>query len=58
MENNISKINKFIVCIEQDEDGAFVGSVPAVRSCYAEGRTQQSMLRNLQQVLRLCLRNS
>jgi len=55
MENNISKINKFIVCIEQDEDGAFVGAVPAVRSCYAE---QQSMLRNSQQVLRLCLRNS
>jgi predicted RNase H-like HicB family nuclease len=47
----------FTVYIEQDEDKMFVGSVPSVPSCHAEGRTQKEMLKNLQQVLRLCLRN-
>ena len=47
----------FTVYIEQDEDGIFVGSIPIVPSCYAEGKTQEEMLKNLQEVLRLCLRN-
>lgn len=51
------KAPQFTVYIEQDEDGMFIGSVPAVPSCYAEGKTQEEMLRNLSEVLRLCLRN-
>lgn len=53
MENII-----YTVYIEQDEDGIFVGSVPSVPSCYAEGETQEKMLKNLQAVLKLCLRNT
>lgn len=52
------KTTQFTVYIEQDEDGMFVGSVPAVPSCHAEGRTQGEMLKNLADVLRLCLRNA
>jgi len=48
----------FTVYIEQDEDGVFIGSVPSVPSCYAQGETQEKMLKNLQQVLKLCLRNT
>jgi len=51
------KNTNFTVYIEQDEDGMFIGSVPTVPSCHAEGRTQKEMLQNLQQVLKLCLRN-
>jgi predicted RNase H-like HicB family nuclease len=47
----------FTVYIEQDEDGMFIGSIPSLQSCYAEGRTQEEMLKNLRQVLKLCLRN-
>lgn len=47
----------FTVYIEQDEDGIFVGSIPAVPSCHADGRTQNEMLKNLEEVLKLCLRN-
>ncbi|OGY44793.1 MAG: hypothetical protein A2729_02815 [Candidatus Buchananbacteria bacterium RIFCSPHIGHO2_01_FULL_39_14] len=47
----------FTVYIEQDEDGIFIGSVPLIPSCYAQGKTQAEMLDNLQDVLRLCLRN-
>ena len=48
---------QFTVYIEQDEDKMYVGSIPSVPSCHAEGRTQNEMLKNLQQVLQLCLRN-
>lgn len=48
----------FTVYIEQDEDGIFIGSIPSVPSCYAQGETQEKMLKNLQEVLKLCLRNT
>jgi predicted RNase H-like HicB family nuclease len=51
------KNSLFTVYIEQDEDGMFIGSIPCIGSCYAEGRTQKEMLKNLQEVLTLCLRN-
>ena len=51
------KIKQFTVYIEQDEDGIFVGSIPAVPSCHAEGITQEEMMKNLAEVLKLCLRN-
>jgi len=51
------KSSLFTVYIEQDEDGMFIGSIPTVPSCQADGKTQKEMLKNLQQVLKLCLRN-
>ncbi|EKD93345.1 MAG: hypothetical protein ACD_28C00168G0001 [uncultured bacterium] len=48
---------QFTVYIEQDEDGIFIGSIPSVPSCYAEGKTQEEMFSNLSEVLKLCLRN-
>ncbi len=51
------KTKQFTVYIEQDEDGIFVGSIPAVPSCHAEGKTQEEMMKNLATVLKLCLRN-
>ena len=47
----------FTAYIEQDEDGMFIGSIPSIPSCYAEGRTQKEMLSNLREVVTLCLRN-
>ncbi|MBU2524519.1 type II toxin-antitoxin system HicB family antitoxin [Patescibacteria group bacterium] len=51
------KIKQFTVYIEQDEDGIFIGSIPSVPSCHAEGRTQDEMMKNLAEVVKLCLRN-
>lgn len=51
------KNTQFTVYIEQDEDGMFVGSIPSIPSCHAEGRTQEEMMKNLSEVLSLCLRN-
>ncbi len=47
----------FTAYIEQDEDGMFVGSIPSVPGCHAQGKTQEEMLKNLQEALSLCLRN-
>lgn len=54
---NKHKINNLTVYIEKDENGVFVGSIPTLQSCYAEGSTQEEMLKNLEQVALLCLRN-
>jgi len=51
------KSSYLTVYIEQDEDGVFVGSIPTIPSCYAQGKTQEEMLKNLRSVLKLCLRN-
>jgi predicted RNase H-like HicB family nuclease len=48
----------FVVYIEQDEDGVFIGSIPSLQSCYAQGDTQEEMLKNLLEVIKLYLRNS
>ena len=34
------KNHQFTVYIEQDEDGIFIGSIPTIPSCYAQGDTQ------------------
>jgi len=52
-----SKNLQFTVYIEQDEDGIFIGSIPSLASCYAQGHTQEEMLENLSEVIQLCLRN-
>jgi predicted RNase H-like HicB family nuclease len=52
------KNTSYTVYIEQDEDGIFIGSIPSIPSCYAQGKTQEKMLNNLKQVLKLCLRNA
>ena len=48
----------FTAYIEQDEDGVFIGTIPSIPSCHAQGKTEQEMLKNLKEVLQLCLRNT
>ena len=45
----------FYVFIERDEDGFFVGEVPALKACYAQGKTIDEMLKNIKEVINLCL---
>ncbi|GAB4495008.1 MAG: type II toxin-antitoxin system HicB family antitoxin [Anaerolineales bacterium] len=46
---------EFYVVIERDEDGFFVGEVPALRACYAQGKTLDDLLTNIREVIELCL---
>lgn len=46
------------VYIEQDEDGVYIGSIPSIPNCHAQGNSQEEMFKNLTEVTKLCLRNS
>jgi len=45
----------FKIILEQDEDGVFVASVPAVPGCFAEGKTYEKVMENIEEALSLCL---
>jgi predicted RNase H-like HicB family nuclease len=47
----------FTVIVEQDEDSVFVGSIPSLDGCYADGDTYEEMMQNLMEVAKLCVRN-
>ena len=49
------KVLNFKVLIEQDEDGIFVASVPAVPGCHTQGKTYEEALNNIQEAIELCL---
>ena len=50
--------NHYVAYIEQDEDGIYIGSIPSVSNCHAQGETQEELLENLKEVLTLCIRNT
>ena len=46
---------EFYVVIEQDEDGIFVGEVPQLPGCYSQGHTLDELMKNIREVIELCL---
>jgi len=46
---------EFYVVIEQDEDGIFVGEVPQLPGCYTQGHTLDELMKNIREVIELCL---
>ncbi len=46
---------KFTVVIEQDEDGVFVASCPALQGCYTQGRTYKESVKNIRDAIKLHL---
>ncbi|MCL1875055.1 MAG: type II toxin-antitoxin system HicB family antitoxin [Synergistaceae bacterium] len=45
----------FTVLIEQGEDGAYVATVPALKSCYTQADTVSELLEKVHEVIELCL---
>jgi predicted RNase H-like HicB family nuclease len=43
------------VLIGQDEDGFYVASVPALKSCYTQATTREALYPRLREVIELCL---
>lgn len=43
------------VIIEQDEAGYYVAECPALKACYAQGRTYEEAIKNIKDVIGLCL---
>lgn len=49
------KILQFKVIIEQDEDGLFVASAPALPGCHTQGKTYEEVIKNIKEAIELCL---
>lgn len=45
----------FPVIIERDEDGYFIVSCPLFKGCHSYGKTVDEALRNIKEVIELCL---
>ncbi len=43
------------VIIEQDEDGKYVATCPALQGCYAQGDTFEEAIENIKDVIKMCL---
>ena len=43
------------VLIEQGEDGAYIASVPSLKSCYTQANTVQEVLEKIKEAAMLCL---
>jgi predicted RNase H-like HicB family nuclease len=46
----------FTVIIEKDEDvGMYVGEVPGLPGCHTHGKTVDELMKNMREVIALCL---
>lgn len=45
----------FTVLIEQDEDGFYVATVPALKSCYTQAKALEDLYPRIREVISLCL---
>ncbi|MEK7521482.1 MAG: type II toxin-antitoxin system HicB family antitoxin [Patescibacteria group bacterium] len=55
MKRKNAKVLKFKTLIEQDEDGFFMASVPAIPGCHTQGDTYEEAIKNVQEAIELCL---
>ena len=46
---------RFVVTIEQDEDGVYVVQCPAVPGCVSQGCIEAEALANVREAIRACL---
>jgi predicted RNase H-like HicB family nuclease len=46
---------RFSVLVERDEDGYYVGTVPALKGCHTQSRTLADLDKRLKEAVKLCL---
>lgn len=46
---------EFMVVIERDEEGYFVGSVPSLPGCHTQARSLDELLERIKEAILLCL---
>jgi len=49
------KDKKFPVIVEKDEDDFYVVECPIFNGCYSQGKTLDKALKNIKEVIELCL---
>ena len=48
-------IKEFVVVVEQDADGYYVASVPALQGCHTQARSLDKLMSRIQEAIALCL---
>ncbi len=46
---------KFTVVIEQDEEGYYVATVPALHGCHTQAKNLDTLMKRVREVIQLCL---
>ena len=46
---------KFVITIEQDEDGMFIAECPSIPGCISQGKTEQEALGNIKDAIKQSL---
>ncbi len=49
------KNRQFPIIVEKDEDGFYVVECPIFRGCYSQGKTLDKALKNIREVIEICL---
>ncbi|WP_016949823.1 type II toxin-antitoxin system HicB family antitoxin [Anabaena sp. PCC 7108] len=49
------KNKEFYVVIERDEDGMYIGEVPQLKACYSQGETIDELMKNIREVIEMCV---
>lgn len=50
-----SKVMKFKVLVEKDEDGYYVADVPELQGCHTQAKNQKELMKRVKEVIELCL---
>ncbi len=45
----------FDVIIERDQDGFYIASVPALKGCYTQAKSLDTLMERVKEVIELCL---
>ena len=46
---------EFIVVIERDEDGYFIGTVPHLKGCHTQAKSLDELMERMKEAVALCL---
>ncbi len=46
---------EFYIVIERDKDGMYIGDVPQLKACYSQGETIDELMKNIREVIEMCL---
>lgn len=50
-----TKNHQFPVIVEKDEDGFYVVECPTLSGCFTQGKTLDEALKNIREVIEICL---
>ena len=53
-----SRVMKFKVLVEKDEDGYYVADVPELQGCHTQAKNKKELMKRVKEVIELCLEDN